>query len=194
MNPKEQARAFYKAMSSYDEEQIRALAREDYIQHNLLVPTGRKALLDLMTLLRSEKSQIQNHLILSQGSFVVMLHRWSNSSSFAPEGASTTWGCHIIRLDSEQRVAEHWCAMNANLSSELPLDTVGNELKTHFLLQDGTQTFTVHEHRNGNDLQSIYEFQGIRQIGLPKHFYLIQEIPQIAPKNDNGVFNFPTRL
>lgn len=192
MTTKSQAKAFFTAMNDCNEDQIRALAREDYIQHNPAVPTGRKALIDLMHLLRSQNSKIRNHLILTQGSFAVMLHKWSNSSSFAPGGASSVWGCHLIRLDSIDRVAEHWCCMCASLNPE-PMKAIPHgDMRSHFSLHEGTQKFEIHEKREGSLISSVFEFEGIQVPGLPENFFLQQKLPDRPPLNSNGVFNFPT--
>lgn len=104
----QKAKTYHSAVSAYDVETIRKMVREDYIQHNPRVPTGRAAFLDLIPRLREHGTEIENARIFGDGSLVVMHHRWKNAHPF---GAPEKVAFHIIRFDQAGLICEHWSVM-----------------------------------------------------------------------------------
>lgn len=104
----DKARRYHTAVSAYDIETVRAMVREEYIQHNIVIPNGREAFLALLPILQKHNSKIQNLRIFEDGSHVIMHHLWSNA---APFGAEQKIAFHIIRFDEVGLIAEHWSVM-----------------------------------------------------------------------------------
>ncbi|HXH31937.1 MAG TPA: nuclear transport factor 2 family protein [Bacteriovoracaceae bacterium] len=105
---KQLAQAYHTAVSEHDVATVAAMTREDYIQHNPRVPTGRAAFLALFPFLKKHNTKIQNIRIFQDGSHVIMHHLWKNA---VPFGADAKVAFHIIRFDHAGLIAEHWSVM-----------------------------------------------------------------------------------
>lgn len=108
MNYKTKAQAYHSAVSSYDKETIISMVREDYIQHNPKVPTGRSAFTDLLPKLKSHQTKILNVRMFQDNNYVCMHHLWNHALPF---GANQMAAFHIIRFDPDGIIAEHWNVM-----------------------------------------------------------------------------------
>lgn len=111
MSLKDLARAYYSAVNAYDAEAIERMVDEGYIQHNPRVPTGRAAFVGFLPRLREAGSKIHNVRMLEDGQHVIMHHRWENAQPF---GHARSAAFHIIRFDSNSKIAEHWNVMVAD--------------------------------------------------------------------------------
>lgn len=111
----QKARNYHIAVSEYDVDTVEKMVREDYIQHNLRVPTGRAAFVALFPHLKKHHTKIENIRIFQDGSHVIMHHLWKNA---VPFGADEKIAFHIIRFDHDGLIAEHWSVMmdNADLN------------------------------------------------------------------------------
>ena len=114
----QKAKTYHSAVSAYDVETIRKMVREDYIQHNPRVPTGRAAFLALIPRLEEHGTKIENARIFGDGSLVVMHHRWKNALPF---GAPEKVAFHLIRFEKGM-IAEHW-----SIYQEIPTTGLANE-------------------------------------------------------------------
>ncbi len=108
MDYKAKARAYHTAVSEYDQATVMAMVREDYIQHNPKVPTGRAAFVQVLPKLRDHKTKIVNIRMLNDGPYVIMHHVWINADPF---GAKEMAAFHVIRFDADGLIAEHWNVM-----------------------------------------------------------------------------------
>ena len=105
MDLKQLARQYFGAVNRYDVETVTKMVHPDYIQHNPFVPTGRDAFVSLLPKLASHNSKIINLRMLQDDDHVIMHHRWENAE---PLGGEELAAFHIIRFDSDRRIAEHW--------------------------------------------------------------------------------------
>ncbi len=123
MDNKEKAKAYYTAVSNYDESTIKKMVDKNYIQHNPKVASGREAFLSMIPKLKQYGSTIQNIRMLEDDQHIIMHHKWLNATPF---GYDTTAAFHIIRFDYNGLIAEHWNVMTemtvANLSGRSLLD------------------------------------------------------------------------
>ena len=108
MDYKAKAQAYYTAVSEYDEATVQKMLREDYIQHNPKVPTGRAAFVGFLPKLREHRTKIVNIRLINDGAHVIMHHVWNNAAPFGAEDAAAF---HIIRFDESGLIAEHWNVM-----------------------------------------------------------------------------------
>lgn len=108
MDYKTKARAYHTAVNEYDQEAVTRMVREDYIQHNPRVPTGRMAIVGFLPTLKKHETKIVNMRMLNDGPYVIMHHVWKNA---APFGGKEMAAFHIIRFDAEDLIAEHWNVM-----------------------------------------------------------------------------------
>lgn len=108
MSNKLKAKQYHTAVSNYDESTIIKMVREDYIQHNPKVPTGRAAFVAMIPKLKEHGSKIENIRMFEDGKHIIMHHKWINA---APFGFDETAAFHIIRFDDEGLIAEHWNVM-----------------------------------------------------------------------------------
>lgn len=108
MDHKAKARAYHTAVSEYDQATVTKMVREDYIQHNPKVPTGRAAFVGFLPKLKEHQTKIVNIRMLNDGPYVIMHHVWKNA---APFGGKEMAAFHIIRFDAGGLIAEHWNVM-----------------------------------------------------------------------------------
>lgn len=120
-NFKQKAQAYHTAVSEYDIATVERMVREDYIQHNPRVPTGRAAFLALFPRLKEHGTKIENIRIFQDGSHVIMHHLWKNA---VPFGADEKVAFHIIRFGDDDLIAEHWSVM----TDPAPLNPSGRSL------------------------------------------------------------------
>ncbi len=109
MNPKEIARAYITAVNEYDVSSILDLVEENYIQHNPFVATGRAAFLVFLSKLKVHGSRIENLRLFQDGRYIFMHHIWHNAIPF---GAMSALAFHIIRINPDGCIVEHWNVMN----------------------------------------------------------------------------------
>jgi predicted SnoaL-like aldol condensation-catalyzing enzyme len=102
------ARRYHTAVSNYDAATVASMIREDYVQHNPKVPTGRAAFVGLLPQLEAHQTKIQNVRMLTDGRYVAMQHLWTRAR---PLGAAEMAAFHIIRFDADDLIAEHWSVM-----------------------------------------------------------------------------------
>lgn len=112
MNIKEKAFAFINAVNTRNVNTIKELVREDYIQHNPHVPTGREAFLSLLPALEKHDTKVKTIRIIEDGNFIVMHNHWTNATPF---GAEDMVAFDILRFDDQGKIAEHWDALIENV-------------------------------------------------------------------------------
>ena len=104
-NPKQLAIGAFDALfRDYSEAGIRDAFAEDIIQHNVLVPTGREALIGLLPVLKDAGTSYENHRLLQDGSFAIMHNTLDNAQPF---GATKVVSFNVYRVEGDQ-IAEHW--------------------------------------------------------------------------------------
>jgi predicted SnoaL-like aldol condensation-catalyzing enzyme len=116
MNLKEIARKYISAVNHYDVDSILNMVEENYIQHNPLVPTGRSAFIEFLSKLKLHGSRIENLRLFEDGHYIFMHHIWHNA---APFGSKSTLAFHIVRINQDGHVAEHWNVMTPLKEVEL---------------------------------------------------------------------------
>lgn len=121
MNKKEIALAFVQAVTSQNADQVRALANEDYIQHNPFLPTGLEPFIGLFPVLEEHGTSARAFRVIEDGNFVALHHLWTGA---APFGADTMVSFDILRFDESGKIAEHWDALMPNT----PLNLSGRTL------------------------------------------------------------------
>lgn len=108
MNKKETAIAFVQAVTSQNEEKVKALANEDYIQHNPFLPTGLTPFISLFPILKENNTKAQTIRAIEDGNFVVLHQLWTGAKPF---GADKMVSFDILRFDDNGKIAEHWDAL-----------------------------------------------------------------------------------
>jgi predicted SnoaL-like aldol condensation-catalyzing enzyme len=110
MTEKEIVGSFLGSVLKGDTATMRALANEDYIQHNPFIPTGLAPFIQMLPVLQENGTTAENIRMFQDGNYVFMHNIWRNA---APFGAEEMVSFDIIRLDEQGKVAEHWDAMTA---------------------------------------------------------------------------------
>ncbi|NNK79987.1 MAG: SnoaL-like domain-containing protein, partial [Flavobacteriales bacterium] len=108
MNKKEIVGTFLGAVAKQDTSTMRAMANEDYIQHNPFVPTGLEPFIGMLPVLKEYGTYAENVRMFEDGNYVFMHNIWKNATPF---GADEMVAFDIIRVDENGKVAEHWDAM-----------------------------------------------------------------------------------
>jgi predicted SnoaL-like aldol condensation-catalyzing enzyme len=110
MTEKEIVGSFLGSVLKGDTATMRALANEDYIQHNPFIPTGLAPFIQMLPVLQENGTTAENIRMFQDGNYVFMHNIWRNA---APFGAEEMVSFDIIRLDEQGKVAEHWDAITA---------------------------------------------------------------------------------
>lgn len=111
LSQKERVAKFLQAVNNRDVATIEDLVREDYIQHNPFIPTGRDPFVGLLTTVLEENgTTVENIRLIEDGKFVAAHNLWVNA---APFGADTVVTFDILRFDENGKIAEHWDAIQA---------------------------------------------------------------------------------
>ena len=108
MSKKQTVGAFLGAALQQDANTVRELANADYIQHNPFIPTGLEPFIQLLPVLKEHGTTAQNVRMFVDGNYVFMHNIWRNAKPF---GADEMVSFDIIRVDENDKVAEHWDAM-----------------------------------------------------------------------------------
>lgn len=137
MNKKETALAFVQAVTSQNADKVRALANEDYIQHNPFLPTGLEPFIGLFPVLKENGTQAQAVRMLEDGDFVVLHQLWTGAKPF---GAEKMVSFDVLRFDENGKIAEHWDALQPIVT-----ETASGRSQT-----DGTTTITDLEKTDDN--------------------------------------------
>lgn len=88
----------------FNEEQMRALYKQDYIQHNPNVPTGLDSVIGLLPMLKEAGFDYQTHRMIEDGDLILTHTTYTNAQVF---GASTVVAFDLWRME-DGMVAEHW--------------------------------------------------------------------------------------
>lgn len=113
MTKKETAIAFVKAVTSQNEAKVRALATENYIQHNPFLPTGLSPFIGLFPILKENGTKAQTIRAFEDGNFVVLHQFWTGAKPF---GAEKMVSFDILRFNENGKIAEHWDALQPFVS------------------------------------------------------------------------------
>ncbi len=89
---------------AYSADGIKKYFKEDYIQHNLSIPTGRQFVIGLLPTLKQAKTSYTTHRILQDGDFIVLHNTYNNAEPF---GAKEIVAFDVWRME-DGKVAEHW--------------------------------------------------------------------------------------
>lgn len=100
-------RAMNALFRDFDEASVRALFREDYIQHNPYVPTGLDAVLGLLPVFREAGLHYTTHRVLEDGDLLLSHTTYHNADIF---GANEVVAFDLWRVENGQ-IAEHWDAI-----------------------------------------------------------------------------------
>jgi predicted SnoaL-like aldol condensation-catalyzing enzyme len=95
----------------FDPEAAAPLLRDDYIQHNVGVPTGAQPVLDFLPVLEESGLTATVHRVLADGDMVVLHSTYENAQLF---GGETLVAFDVFRVQDGQ-LAEHWCYRAAYL-------------------------------------------------------------------------------
>lgn len=88
----------------FSEEQMRALYKQDYIQHNPNVPTGLDAVIGLLPMLKEAGFDYQTHRMIEDGDLILTHTTYTNAHVF---GAPTVVAFDLWRME-DGKVAQHW--------------------------------------------------------------------------------------
>lgn len=125
------------AFTDFDPEATRGLISERYIQHNPMIPSGRDALLNLLTALKQSEVVINNTGMIIDEEFVVMHHFVTNTAAVL--GQDAVVAIDVFRVQ-DGVFDEHWDAVTAKTSANL-------SGRTQF---DGNKTVTDLERTDDN--------------------------------------------
>lgn len=105
-----------------DATDVERLLKDDYIQHNPAVPTGRAAIVGFLPALKESGISVATHRVIAEGNFVVTHNTYRNANLF---GADTLVAFDVFRVE-DGKVAEHWdnlaLAAPANPSGRTQVD------------------------------------------------------------------------
>lgn len=88
----------------FDVADVERVLKEDYVQHNPAVPTGRAAIVGFLPALKASGISVTTHRVIAEGSFVVTHNTYSNAKLF---GADKLIAFDVFRIE-DGKVAEHW--------------------------------------------------------------------------------------
>ena len=91
----------------YSVEKVRKYFKEDYIQHNPHVPTGRAPIEGFVPALEKAGTTSVTHRLIQDGNFIIMHNSYDNAEAF---GAKEIVTFDIWRIEGNQ-IAEHWDAI-----------------------------------------------------------------------------------
>lgn len=91
----------------FDEDAMRALYAEDYIQHNPNVPTGLDPVIGLLPLLKEAGFDYETHRVIEDGDLLLTHTTYTNADVF---GANEVVAFDLWRIE-DGKVAEHWDAI-----------------------------------------------------------------------------------
>lgn len=100
-------RAMNALFREFDEEEMRALYAQDYIQHNPHVLTGLDAVIGLLPVLKEAGFDYTTHRVLEDGDLLLTHTTYRNAQVF---GADEVVAFDLWRMEDGQ-VAEHWDAI-----------------------------------------------------------------------------------
>lgn len=103
--------------SSFDVASVERLLKEDYVQHNPAVPTGRAAIVGFLPGLKETGISVTTHRIIAEGNFVVTHNTYSHAKLF---GGDNLVAFDVFRVE-DGKVAEHW----DNLAAVAPANASG---------------------------------------------------------------------
>lgn len=115
MSNKEKAIAFVSdALSNQNEALLKAITREDIIQHNPTVPNGTAVILNqVFPALKAAGTQAEIARVFTDGDYVVTHNHWKNATPF---GGDDLVAFDIYRFDKDGKIAEHWDALQPMVS------------------------------------------------------------------------------
>ena len=96
--------AFNALFRNYSEDGVRDVFAKDVIQHNVLVPTGREALLGLLPILNKAGTTYKNRRLFQDGNYAFMHNTLNNAQPF---GAEKIVSFNVYRVENG-KIAEHW--------------------------------------------------------------------------------------
>lgn len=88
----------------HDATAIETLFKEDYIQHNPAVPTGRAPIIGFLPALRESGIGIETHRLIAEGDLVVAHSTYTNADLF---GSKEMVAFDVFRI-ADGKIAEHW--------------------------------------------------------------------------------------
>ncbi len=88
----------------FDVEAADSLLAPDYIQHSASIPTGAKAILDLIPVLRASGIHIKVHRVIAEGDLVVVHATYANAKVL---GGETLVAFDVYRVENS-KIKEHW--------------------------------------------------------------------------------------
>lgn len=97
-------KGFHALFRDFDVEAARELLAEDYIQHNVSVPTGAAPVLSIIPALKASGITATTHRVIAEGDLVVMHNTYNQAQAF---GAETLVAFDIFRVKNGKLV-EHW--------------------------------------------------------------------------------------
>jgi predicted SnoaL-like aldol condensation-catalyzing enzyme len=97
-------KGFHALFRDFDVDDARELLADDYIQHNVNVPTGAAPVLGILPSLKASGITATTHCVIAEGDLVVMHNTYNNAQVF---GAETLVAFDIFRVKNG-KLAEHW--------------------------------------------------------------------------------------
>ncbi len=105
MTPKEIVLSAVLAIfTNFDQTAASKLLAENYIQHNVAVPTGAAPILGFIPALKESRIKATIHRVIAEGNLVVLHVTYENAQAF---GGDTLVAFDVFRVENG-KVAEHW--------------------------------------------------------------------------------------
>ena len=174
---REKTTSFFEAINVRDVATIEQLVREDYIQHNPFIPTGRDPFVGLLTtVLEDNGTRVENIRMLEEGNFVAIHNLWTNA---APFGADTVVSFDILRFDENGKIAEHWDAIQVWESQTVNGNT----------MVDGPINITDLDETEANKALAVSIIEDVLMGQNPNNItnYIAEDYIQHNPGIDNGL-------
>lgn len=92
---------------NFDEQAMRMLFKDDYVQHNPNVPTGLEPVIGLLPILREAGFNYETHRMIEDNDLILTHTTYTNAHAF---GAEIVVAFDIWKME-DGKVAEHWDAI-----------------------------------------------------------------------------------
>ncbi len=107
--------------NQHDGSKLKEYLSEDFAQHNPMVPTGREAMLNIVSVLEEYGVSYKNIRIFQDGNYVIMHNTYDNTIPF---GAKEIVTVDVWRFDDDGIAQEHW----DGIMPKMPVNPSGRTL------------------------------------------------------------------
>lgn len=143
----------------FDPAAAEQLLADDYLQHNVAVPTGAAPILGFIPALKESGITITIHRVIAEGNLVVLHATYENAMAF---GGDTLVAFDIFRVE-DGKVAEHWDNLQPPVSQTLSGNSMTDgvtEISDHHKTAQNKALIKnfIHDVLQGNAPEKVTEY------------------------------------